>query len=98
MKKFLLGVLLLPALTTAEPVNVDKTVVCDRATTMLSLIEKKYQEKPIWFANSKDGDFVVTINRDTNTWSIIQFSLEKNIACLIDSGIGFKFKLPGLGV
>ena len=98
MRNILLGVLLLPALAMAEPVKVDKVIVCDNASEMLPFIAEKYGEKPIWFGNSNDSKFTITMNEETQTWSIIQFSTEKNIACLIDSGEGFKFKMPGVSI
>jgi hypothetical protein len=95
MRKFLLGVLLLPALAVAEPVTVEKKVVCDDASTMIPYIKEKYDEEPIWIGgDGTDSQYAITVNLKTETWSMIQFSIEKNISCLIDSGTGFKFKLP----
>jgi hypothetical protein len=49
MRKFLLGVLLLPVLALAQqdPVEVNKPVVCDKASEMLPYFDKRYGEKPI---------------------------------------------------
>lgn len=98
MRKFLLGVLLLPVLALAEqdPVEVNKKVVCDKASEMFPYIDKKYGETPIWIGQADQGKFSVLINLDTQTWSIVQYDLEKDISCLIDSGTGFKFKLPNM--
>jgi hypothetical protein len=96
MRKFLLGVLLLPALASAEPVKVDKSVVCDKATIMLPYIKEKYDEEPIWFGDDGVSQFTITANQKTQTWSMLQFSIEKDISCLIDSGTGFKFKLSNM--
>jgi hypothetical protein len=98
MRKFLLGVLLLPALALAEPVEVNKKVVCDEASKMLLHISEKYGEKPLWIGSDSKSKFTVTANEETQTWSIIQYSTTDNISCLIDSGKGFKFKIPGIGV
>lgn len=97
MRKLLLGVLLLPALSfAAEPVEVNKKVICDKASKMLPYIDKEYGETPFWMANDSENYFAVLVNNETKTWSIIQYNLEKDISCLIDSGTGFKFKLPNM--
>jgi hypothetical protein len=97
MRKFLLGVLLLPALAfSAEPVEVNKTVVCDSARDMIPFFGKKYQETPLWIGEMKDSTVTLLVNVETQTWSMVQFNIEQDIACLIDSGTGFKFKLPNL--
>lgn len=98
MRKFLLGVLLLPVLAIAgqDPVEVNKTVVCDKASEMFPYIDKKYGEKPIWFGQAEQGQFAVLVNSQTETWSIVQYDIKRDISCLIDSGTGFKFKLPNM--
>lgn len=96
MRKFLLGVLLLPALAIAEPVEVNKKVVCDDASKMLPHISEKYGETPLWIGGDSKSKFTITANQETQTWSIIQYSIEDDISCLIDSGKGFKFKLPNM--
>jgi hypothetical protein len=91
MLKFLLGVLLLPAVALAQPVTVEKSVVCDNAQKAIQELEGKHGEKPIWFGekNGNNGQFGLLVNPETASWSFIQFSVEKNIVCLIDSGEGF---------
>lgn len=93
MRKFLLGVLLLPALALAEPVKVEKEVVCDATKEMLPFFVKKYGETPLWMGDADGSSIVLLANAATQTWSVVQFN--KDVACLIDSGKGFKFKLPG---
>ena len=97
MRKLLLGVLLLPALSFAEPVKVDKTVVCDSAKEMISHFETKYAERPLWVgAYAEDKNAAVLVNMETQTWSMIVFRMKDDIACLVESGKGFKFKMPDM--
>ena len=97
MHKLLLGVLLLPALSFAEPVKVDKQVVCDSAKKMISYFETEYSEKPLWVgAYEEDKNAAVLVNMETQTWSMIVFRMKENVACLIESGTGFKFKMPDM--
>lgn len=95
MKKLLLCVLLLPTLALAEPVKINKEVLCDRATDMLTYFSEKYKEKPLWIGNSDDTNVALIVNQETQTWTVVQFNAEKNIACFIEAGKGFKFRLPG---
>ena len=94
MRKFLLGVLLLPAVAFAQPVTVEKPVTCENAQKAIQELEGKYGEKPIWFGEGTvpGAQFGLLVNKETNTWSFIQFSVEKNIVCLIDSGTKFYIK------
>lgn len=97
MRKFLLGVLLLPALAVAEPVEVNTKVLCDKATDMIPYFGEKYKELPIWLGDGDEAGSKLTIlaNQETQTWTLITFSVEKNVACLVGTGKGFKFRLPG---
>ena len=96
MRKFLLGVLLLPALALAEPVTVEKKVVCDKASIMLPYIKEKYNEEPLWLGEDGQSSYALIVNQETQTWSMFQYSAEEDISCLLDSGTGFKFKLPNM--
>lgn len=93
MRKFLLSVLLLPVLASAEPVTVDKPVVCDDTNIVLNgLGGEKYKEVAVWAGEGKSSMFAVLVNPTSTTWSIIQFNQEK--ACVLGTGFGFKFRLP----
>lgn len=97
MRKFLLGVLLLPALALAEPVKVDKTVVCDSAKEMLPFFYEKYGEQPIWMGDVVDNTkMAILANFETKTWTLVQFAVDIDAACMIDTGTDFKFKLPNM--
>jgi hypothetical protein len=95
MRKLLLGVLLLPALALAEPVKVDKEVVCDKTADMLAYFVEKYKEMPQWLGQSDQtkSQVVIMTNAETQTWTLIQFN--EQVACILETGKGIKFKLPG---
>ena len=97
MRKLLLGVLLLPALAVAEPVEVNTKVICDKASEMIPHFGEKYKEQPIWMGNGEEAGSILTImaNPETQSWTLVVFDPKKNLACLFGSGVGFKFKLPG---
>ena len=82
----------------AEPVKVDKTVVCDSAKEMISHFDTKYAERPIWVGvYEEDKNATVLVNMETQTWSMIVFRMKDDVACLVESGKGFKFKMPESG-
>lgn len=95
MRSFLLGVLLLPAVAMAQPVTVEKTVVCDVSEKVISEITKKHGEQPIWIGNKPESKIGVLVNSKTATWTVIQFN--NKLACVIDSGEGFQVRTESLG-
>lgn len=87
MPKFLLGILLLPVFAFAEPVIVEKPVVCDKATTILLGLSTEHKEEPIWFGRSDGSIVVILVNSQTKTWSIVQYN--PNVGCLLETGKGY---------
>lgn len=89
MRNLILGVLLLPALALAQPVTVEKTVVCDTTKTVIeTLTGKEYQEYPFWIGADKNSRYVMLVNEKTSTWSFVQ--LNKDVACILSTGEHFK--------
>jgi len=48
MYKLILIILLMPAFAFAEPVTVNKPVICDRAGVMMQYLSEKHGEVPVW--------------------------------------------------
>jgi hypothetical protein len=94
MRKFLLGVLLIPALASAEPVKVDKPVVCDSFENVINFLTTNYNEKPLLIGSSEDKKVAFVINPKTLTWTLIEYN--QTNACLLSRGEGFQFNLPML--
>ena len=82
----------------AEQQVLNKKVTCDDSSKMLPFFGEKYGEEPMWIGTAKadDGKSVVylgvVVNSETQTWSVVMYN--KEVACLIESGKGFKFTLP----
>lgn len=93
MRSFLLGVLLLPAVAIAQPVTVDKSVVCDKVEAVIEVLTKKYDEQPVWFGTAKDSKVGVLVNPKTSSWTVVQFN--DKLACVLETGEGFQLR-PGL--
>jgi hypothetical protein len=91
MCKFLLGALLLPVLALAEPVTVDKPVVCERADIVFKELLQRFQEVPVWQGDDPKNPgsrYALLLNKDNSTWTLLQYS--DRIACVLGSGEGFK--------
>lgn len=89
MRQFLLGVLLLPAFANAQPVTVEKPVICDTPKIVIeTLTGSGHREQPFWIGRDETSRYVMLVNEATKTWTIVQFN--KNIACIIGSGEGHK--------
>jgi hypothetical protein len=89
MRNFLLGVLLLPAVALAQPVTVDKPVLCDTSKVVIeTLTGEGYQELPFWKGNDSNSHYVLLANERDKTWSLIQFN--KDIACVLGTGENHK--------
>jgi hypothetical protein len=84
MYKFILGVLLLPALAHAQPVTVEKPVICDTPKIIIESLSGSHREQPFWSGSDQKSRYVIMVNEDTGSWSIVQFN--KNIACILGTG------------
>lgn len=94
MRKFLLGVLLLPAMATAEPVTVEKPVQCDKTERVINyLLNSEYKEKPIWVGSDDLSRFSIFSNNKTGSWTIVQFN--ETVACILGAGERSKLVLTG---
>lgn len=85
MRTFILGVLLLPVFALAEPVTVEKPVVCDRVEKVFEELQgQSYKEQPIWIGAGENSTFTIFANEKTKTWTVVQFN--DNIACVLGMG------------
>jgi hypothetical protein len=88
MYKFIFGVLLLPALANAQPVTVEKPVVCDIPKTVIESLTGTHQEKPFWVGSDEKSRYIMLVNEETGTWTMVQFN--NKIACILGTGINHK--------
>lgn len=87
MRKFLLGVLLLPAFVLAQPVTVEKPVVCEKTEKVIETLQNgQYKELPTWIGYDDKSRYALFVNTKTKTWTIIQFN--ETIACVVGAGEG----------
>jgi hypothetical protein len=88
MKYFLLFVLVVVGLATAQSLTVQKPVECvDTATLFRGLIGRDYKELPIWMGIQSDAPlpkYSLFVNDQTKSWTLIQF--DEKIACVLGTG------------
>jgi hypothetical protein len=98
MKKLLAILAIIPLLTSAQsssgPITLEKTVVCDKTQNVLDvIINGRYQETPMWGGVDDNSRYSLLINRETGTWTLIQFT--KETACILGTGQGSRSMAPG---
>ena len=91
--------LVMSSFSFAKEEKINKTIVCDTAENMLPWFGEKYGEEPMWIGVAKEGTdkdepvyVSVVLNPETQTWSIVMYN--RQVSCILESGTGFKFKLP----
>lgn len=70
----------------AQPVKIDKPVVCDKTDTVFAVLKEKFQETPVWGGNNSQGktNYALMLNPETKTWTLIQFNTDT--ACVLGTG------------
>lgn len=71
----------------ADPQRLQKVVICDDTEAILKgLQDGRYKESPTWsgISSGKDSSFVIMVNEETGTWTIVQFN--STAACILGEG------------
>lgn len=87
MKKFIASVLLLPALAFAEPIKIEKDVLCDETKVVIETLIK-FKEVLVWVGKDDSSKYALLANEQTGSWTLLQFNNE--VACVIGVGDGHK--------
>ncbi len=94
MRNLLLGVLLLPVFAFAEPVTVEKPLVCDKTEKVIERLQNgQYKENPNWIGYDEKSRYALFSNEKTRTWTMIQFN--DKIACILGVGEGSRIIFSG---
>lgn len=77
----------------SKPTEINRKIYCEETELILKNLADSYNETPIIVGNNDEGQVtVITANLTTLTWTILL--INKNQTCVMDSGEGFKFRLP----
>jgi hypothetical protein len=91
-KLLLLCAIAVPMWVTAEPVKMNKEVVCDEATKLISQFISDKNEQPIFVGITTGSVLVVLVNPATQAWTVIQTN--SKIACVLEVGQEFRYREP----
>ena len=84
---FFATLLIVVAIAQAGPVEVKKTVICEETKKLYNeLINGEYAELPAWGGEGEKSKFVLLINKETTTWTLIEF--DRGTRCIIGAGEG----------
>ena len=89
-------ILLAPLLASAEPIQINKPVTCENTLLIFQALVEQAGEKPIWVGKGDGTDTsktVILANEKTKSWTIVQF--DKNMACVLGSGVGSQLIFTG---
>jgi hypothetical protein len=95
MKKIITTLFALLALNSyAEPQRLTMQVVCDKAIDVLSYLETKYEELPLFVSKVYSGDkvsgtLILMVNKETKTWTNVIMNLDGSTACVVASGMEY---------
>ena len=93
---FYILILLAPLLASAEPIQINKPVTCENTLLIFQALLEQAGEKPIWVGKGDGTDTsrtVILANEKTKSWTIVQF--DKNMACVLGSGVGSQLIFTG---
>lgn len=97
MRCLLTGVLLIPVLALAEPVKIEKPVLCENTKLVFdSFVKSEFKEIPMWIGEGTTSKFTLLVNEKTKTWTLIEFN--KEIACVVGFGEDYKTISTGLTI
>jgi len=92
MRTLILAFMCLFASTSyAQLKQYEKMVNCGNSKWVLDVLTKTAKENSIWIGKDSETDTntVIMINRETLSWTVVQY--DKTVACILTSGEGFKF-------
>jgi len=89
MKKLFFSLFLVPALTAAQPVTVNKPVLCEDLDKLVPILQERSKEAVEWVGITPRASIALTVNKETLTWTLIEFDVRENIGCIIGFGRGY---------
>jgi len=93
MRYLLLAVLcLISSVSSAQLTEYERKLSCGKTKFVIETLAKVAKERVIWSGkdDETETDTVVMVNPTTLTWTIVQY--DGNMACILQSGEGFKFR------
>ena len=77
----------------AQYFELDHKLQCNDTNSILSAINERYKEEPIWIGNISDNvKAILFVNIETSSWTYVVVSQTK--ACVVNTGDGFSLRQP----
>ena len=93
MRYLLLAVLcLISSVASAQLSEYERRVTCGKTKFVIEALTKTAKERAIWSGKDQETgtDTVIMVNPTTLTWTVVQY--DKDMACVLHSGEGFKIR------
>lgn len=83
---------LIYSISYAQLSEYERKFTCGKTKFVLEALTKNAKEKPIWSGKDPETetDTVVMVNPKTLTWTVVQY--DREMACVLHSGEGFKIR------
>lgn len=92
MKKILVSLLIsFSSILRAEPTILQKDVLCEEASILLSSITQKFKEIPVWLGENEKGKVILFLNAQNANWTVVQ--VVEKIACILETGEKFQLRI-----
>jgi hypothetical protein len=81
------------ALAQSTSFKIEKTLVCDDTKKIVNeLMNGDYKEMPVWGGSEEKTKFMLLVNKESGTWTLIQFT--PGVGCVL--GVGDESKVLNL--
>lgn len=90
MKYIFAALGLISAVAHAQLSEYERRFTCGKTQFVISALTQTAQEKPIWAGTDPQTktQTIILQNTQTLTWTVVQY--DQDIACVLQSGTGFK--------
>lgn len=79
--------LIVVSVVQADPIEKKKPVICDETKKIYEeLVNGEYAEMPVWGGHGEKSNFVLLVNKETGTWTLLEFN--KDTSCILGVGEG----------
>lgn len=75
---------------------VEKPVFCSTLKIIVEAVSGEFGETPTWRGNDDKSKYVMTVNQQTGTWTMIQYN--DQVACVVGFGRNSKTVYTGKSV
>ena len=96
MKYIFAALVLISSVAHAQLSEYERKFTCGKTQFVISALTRNAQEKPIWSGTDPQSgtETMILQNTRTLTWTVVQY--DNNMACVLQSGEGFRILTEAL--